>query len=422
MEFSRYAVAAGLGLLTLGCPSTPPLCADTCPLAHDGECDDGRPGAVSGYCDPGTDCSDCGSVDAGGGADGGGPVDGGPVEPTSCAWDPPPDVAGTMTALAGGDMLVMPRDGNWVRIPCAGGPPIPVEAADAFGSLHPMRQQADGRVFLGSGVGPGGPQQHSGTFLAPNLTTQVFPIGGTWHRVPDDAGGVFLMENDDECAWIAAYSESGAPQGRTECLNGHMLLTTLERGFVLYDAGEIDRVQCRASVDAAPVILPDLSSLGSPLHALASYPAVVPAARDGVFFWVFFQSPPRIGEAHRGSIVALTCEGDQPFRIPFGTVSVGAGALNRIRDVISQWTTDGGILVRTEADGASLRLGSSTGAAVVGVFDGATGEERWTRALESSNAWEAAAGPFGTVWVSRVGSGVSILRSDGSLLAGNLEE
>lgn len=39
-------------------PAAP--CVDTCGFAHDGECDDGRPGADTDLCDPGTDCSDCG--------------------------------------------------------------------------------------------------------------------------------------------------------------------------------------------------------------------------------------------------------------------------------------------------------------------------------------------------------------------------
>jgi hypothetical protein len=35
-------------------------CTDTCPHANDGECDDGRPGSVTGVCPRGTDCTDCG--------------------------------------------------------------------------------------------------------------------------------------------------------------------------------------------------------------------------------------------------------------------------------------------------------------------------------------------------------------------------
>ncbi len=36
-------------------------CEDSCDLANDGSCDDGRPGAGSDLCIPGTDCSDCGA-------------------------------------------------------------------------------------------------------------------------------------------------------------------------------------------------------------------------------------------------------------------------------------------------------------------------------------------------------------------------
>lgn len=46
------------------------MCLDTCEFAFDGECDDGRPGAVTDFCAPGTDCNDCGP-----GAGGGVPVD-----------------------------------------------------------------------------------------------------------------------------------------------------------------------------------------------------------------------------------------------------------------------------------------------------------------------------------------------------------
>jgi hypothetical protein len=35
-------------------------CENTCDLANDGECDDGRSGAGSDLCMPGTDCADCG--------------------------------------------------------------------------------------------------------------------------------------------------------------------------------------------------------------------------------------------------------------------------------------------------------------------------------------------------------------------------
>lgn len=34
-------------------------CSDTCVFAKDGECDDGREGAISGLCAVGTDCGDC---------------------------------------------------------------------------------------------------------------------------------------------------------------------------------------------------------------------------------------------------------------------------------------------------------------------------------------------------------------------------
>ena len=37
-----------------------PSCDNTCQFADDGECDDGRPGAVSAACGSGTDCNDCG--------------------------------------------------------------------------------------------------------------------------------------------------------------------------------------------------------------------------------------------------------------------------------------------------------------------------------------------------------------------------
>ena len=46
-----------------------PSCVNTCQFANDGECDDGRPGAISSVCDAGSDCNDC---DGGGGGGGGG--------------------------------------------------------------------------------------------------------------------------------------------------------------------------------------------------------------------------------------------------------------------------------------------------------------------------------------------------------------
>jgi hypothetical protein len=41
-------------------PSGSRMCANTCPYASDGACDDGGPGALSGICAYGTDCEDCG--------------------------------------------------------------------------------------------------------------------------------------------------------------------------------------------------------------------------------------------------------------------------------------------------------------------------------------------------------------------------
>ncbi len=43
------------------------LCSDICMFAYDGECDDGGPGHDWALCGLGTDCSDCGVRDAGGG-------------------------------------------------------------------------------------------------------------------------------------------------------------------------------------------------------------------------------------------------------------------------------------------------------------------------------------------------------------------
>jgi hypothetical protein len=41
-----------------------PLCNDSCRFANDDVCDDGRPGAAFDACEPGTDCGDCGPLDA----------------------------------------------------------------------------------------------------------------------------------------------------------------------------------------------------------------------------------------------------------------------------------------------------------------------------------------------------------------------
>lgn len=49
----------GPGGADSGSPSTP-LCADTCPFAFDGECDDGGPASITSVCEYGTDCGDCG--------------------------------------------------------------------------------------------------------------------------------------------------------------------------------------------------------------------------------------------------------------------------------------------------------------------------------------------------------------------------
>ena len=41
-------------------------CANTCPYAADGECDDGGPGALNSLCPLGSDCTDCGPRGTGG--------------------------------------------------------------------------------------------------------------------------------------------------------------------------------------------------------------------------------------------------------------------------------------------------------------------------------------------------------------------
>ncbi|GAB5543027.1 MAG: hypothetical protein SangKO_027870 [Sandaracinaceae bacterium] len=81
-------------MVALGC--TPPgACEDSCEFALDGECDDGRPGSITGYCALNTDCTDCASVtppDAGARRRDAAPpdaglVDAGPacIDRTSCA-------------------------------------------------------------------------------------------------------------------------------------------------------------------------------------------------------------------------------------------------------------------------------------------------------------------------------------------------
>jgi hypothetical protein len=53
----RILVLCVLPLLLFGCPGANEN--DSCQFANDGECDDGRAGAVSAVCDPGTDATDC---------------------------------------------------------------------------------------------------------------------------------------------------------------------------------------------------------------------------------------------------------------------------------------------------------------------------------------------------------------------------
>ncbi len=56
---SLRTLAWTMGVIVLtGCEPT--YCSNECPLANDGDCDDGRPGAVTGVCARGTDCADCG--------------------------------------------------------------------------------------------------------------------------------------------------------------------------------------------------------------------------------------------------------------------------------------------------------------------------------------------------------------------------
>ncbi len=50
-------------LLLSVCGCQPSTGADSCQYANDGECDDGRLGALTSVCDPGTDETDCANVD-----------------------------------------------------------------------------------------------------------------------------------------------------------------------------------------------------------------------------------------------------------------------------------------------------------------------------------------------------------------------
>lgn len=58
----RLGANAGLviAVVLAACGCNPTYCSNECPFAGDGECDDGRPGAVTGVCARGTDCGDCG--------------------------------------------------------------------------------------------------------------------------------------------------------------------------------------------------------------------------------------------------------------------------------------------------------------------------------------------------------------------------
>lgn len=59
----RWFLIALLFTTVVGCrPSRAVGCDDSCVYARDGECDDGRPAAVTSLCDPGTDCTDCGGA------------------------------------------------------------------------------------------------------------------------------------------------------------------------------------------------------------------------------------------------------------------------------------------------------------------------------------------------------------------------
>lgn len=58
------------------------MCTDTCTWAGDGECDDGRPGAITGVCPLGSDCMDCGPVGAGSAA----ASSGGTTCMDTCPW------------------------------------------------------------------------------------------------------------------------------------------------------------------------------------------------------------------------------------------------------------------------------------------------------------------------------------------------
>jgi len=57
----KDADCQGAGWGYCAAPPTPqPLCSNSCKYAHDGECDDGGPGAKYRDCELGTDCADCG--------------------------------------------------------------------------------------------------------------------------------------------------------------------------------------------------------------------------------------------------------------------------------------------------------------------------------------------------------------------------
>ena len=112
-----------VALFLFGCVPTE-YCADTCLVAGDGECDDGRTGSVTGLCELGTDCTDCGAYAPAAESspyriENPGPVAGVQGDPDGECVPRPPSGCVPLSCTADGTHLVTAGEGVQPR--CAGG-------------------------------------------------------------------------------------------------------------------------------------------------------------------------------------------------------------------------------------------------------------------------------------------------------------
>lgn len=395
----------GLSLAACETPEPSP-CDNSCALANDGACDDGRLGAVSALCVLGSDCNDCASLpipdvgprrdvdpdDSGmpdspldSGSSDSGLTDSGASDSDldsevskGCRWDLDDPIAnnGHLIALPGGDMGFVSRMGvvgASYTIPCDGSPWVRGPDSSS-GSLR--RRLADGSHFLLEG-------RNSALVLGTDFSTTPHPVGDVSGALTDD-GLTFSPRNcGRDVGRISVLDAEGEEKDSSECAEGYRFIVAgLPNGVVTTSGAEGDMLQCwsddgaglRPQAAFAHGAAAVTGTPGLPSHTLVR-------ANGDVF--VALLPHATVGEFTTGQIIGATCSGEIRFRIPFRQQPVGLLGGNNLVYPDGGWTSDGDLILFLRRGSQPFIIGGQTGVTFIGRFDGTDGTIQWLHLLEA---------------------------------------